>query len=520
MNPDGMSYLDVGREFWHGNWQTAVSAYWSPLYAWLTGAIIGLVRPSPRWEFPLLHLVNFAILMVALFCFGFCWRELLRFAHHGRRAGQGYLWASAYLLFIYVHFVFRDVALVTPDLMVAALAYVAGGLTLRIHRGEGQIGSAALLGIVLGLGYLAKAPMFPFGIAVVLTLLIAIPKGKGAVATVTVTLVVFIGIALPLLVALSITSKRLTLGESARLNQGWWVNGVRPMYRHWQGTPSRPAQHPTRRISDWPEAYEFAAPVPGTYPVWFDPTYWQAGLDASIHPRLELLALSTNLHEYRTFVLHDTPFLTAILLVLLLSQDSISGCLRSISAYWAILLPCASMFLMYAFVHWEPRFTSGFASIAVATVFARTGVGNQIRSAKLVRGTALAFGIITLYSTAVVMADERVENWSASVQVDIAEEVRQLGISPGESVAIIGDGFSAYWAHLSQLRIVAELPHASGMHDSAAAFWSSPAATQSKLLVALEHTGARAVIGAAPGFSVPAGWNPIGKTGLVMHVFP
>lgn len=204
MNPDGISYLDIGREVWSGNWHAAVNLHWSPLYAALAGIVIGVIRPSLAWEFPLVHLINFAILMATLVCFEFCWKELLRFAGRDddRKAGLGYLWAGAYFLFIYIHLdqhgIYRDVAVVTPDLLVAALTYVASGLTLRICGADGRIGDAALLGAVLGVGYLAKAPMFPFAIAVLLGLLFAATKRKAAVATVMIALLAFAVVAAPL----------------------------------------------------------------------------------------------------------------------------------------------------------------------------------------------------------------------------------------------------------------------------------------------------------------------------------
>ena len=59
MNVDGMSYLDVGYSFFRRDWANAVNAWWSPLYPWTVGLVLGLAKPSPRWEFPLVHLVDF-----------------------------------------------------------------------------------------------------------------------------------------------------------------------------------------------------------------------------------------------------------------------------------------------------------------------------------------------------------------------------------------------------------------------------------------------------------------------------
>src|SRR5437879_1116906 len=82
MNPDGISYLDVGDAFVHRNWAVAVNAWWSPLYPWTIGLVLRALGGYPKWEFPIVHLVNFAIFVLALFAFRFLLRALLDFVHN------------------------------------------------------------------------------------------------------------------------------------------------------------------------------------------------------------------------------------------------------------------------------------------------------------------------------------------------------------------------------------------------------------------------------------------------------
>src|SRR5437868_7153477 len=77
MNPDGISYLDVGDAFVQHDWTVAINGWWSPLYAWISGVVINAVRPAPQWEFPLVHAVNFLIFTFALFAFRFFLSSLL-----------------------------------------------------------------------------------------------------------------------------------------------------------------------------------------------------------------------------------------------------------------------------------------------------------------------------------------------------------------------------------------------------------------------------------------------------------
>src|SRR3954447_12337274 len=69
MNPDGIAYLDMGDAYVRGDWATAIRSHWSPLYAWLLGVWLRLVRPDAAAEFPLVHLVNLLIFVVAAAAF-------------------------------------------------------------------------------------------------------------------------------------------------------------------------------------------------------------------------------------------------------------------------------------------------------------------------------------------------------------------------------------------------------------------------------------------------------------------
>src|SRR5262245_9829139 len=85
---DGVSYLDLGDQFFaKGPWKT-LNPYWSPLYPFLLGTANHLLRPSYFWEFPLAHAVNWIIFAVSLACFDFFLLELIRY-HRQRRPALG-----------------------------------------------------------------------------------------------------------------------------------------------------------------------------------------------------------------------------------------------------------------------------------------------------------------------------------------------------------------------------------------------------------------------------------------------
>src|SRR5437762_3413860 len=83
MNPDGVSYLDIGDAYWRGDWHNAINAYWSPLYSWILGFFFKVLKPSPYWEYSLVHLVDFLIYVAMLACFEFFLATFIAYRKRG-----------------------------------------------------------------------------------------------------------------------------------------------------------------------------------------------------------------------------------------------------------------------------------------------------------------------------------------------------------------------------------------------------------------------------------------------------
>lgn len=273
MNPDGMSYLDLGASFYRRDWANAVNAWWSPLYAWVLGLVLGVLKPSARWEFPLVHAVNFAIFVIALAAFDFFLRSLLLLGREIRAeqsdAGEIPDWPFVLLAFSILWWVALELETlydVAPDLMAAACFFVTMGLLARL-RAEDKKWRFVLLGLSLGIGYWTKAVMFPLGFA---TLALAFwwkrsePKWRSGMA---IAALVFLVVSSPLILLLSKQKGRFTFGDSGKGNYAWSMSPT-TRRRNWQGREplSGTPIHPTRELMEHPPVYEFDGPVVGTYP--------------------------------------------------------------------------------------------------------------------------------------------------------------------------------------------------------------------------------------------------------------
>jgi len=97
----------------------------------------------------------------------------------------------------------------------------------------------------------------------------------------------------------------------------------------------------------------------------------------------------------------------------------------------------------------------------------------------------------------------------------IAEALRtDFGLEPGTPVAFIGYSYSAYWARLAGLRIVAEIHP-----EDTDRFWSTDPGRQAGVLRAFRDAGARAVVAEPSGTSImPAGWLAVGRSGYIVQL--
>jgi hypothetical protein len=527
MGSDGMSYLDISSAYLRGDWKSALNAYWSPLYSWAIALGLLALRPSPDWEFPVVHLVNFGIYLASLASFDFFWRTIIDhqrqrqagLAAESRRALPEEAWLGlGYALFIWSSLHLITLSGVHPDMAVSALVYLAAGLIVRIRREGAGWSEFALLGLVLGLGYLAKAAMFPLALIFLGVSLFAAGDLRRAVPRLIVALTVFLAVASPFVLALSRARGHLTLGETGKLNYIWYANGS--SYRPW--TQSQPDnQRPwsaTRRLLETPPVYEFAAPFGGTYPPWYDPSYWNTGLRPRFEPKAQLRALLANLLVYYDRLLTPQYGLIGAVSLLFWGGSRRWSGLKDVAENWFLVAPAAAALTMYALVVVETRYVAPFVLLLWAAVF----LGIRLPSAPEPRRLAAAvtvIGVLTLAGSAVYSTAWRHlkgDDACARIHREVARGLKQMGLQPGDRVACIGIGAVSYWARLARVSLVAELPQ-----PEAGRYWLAGPAVRCQVIEAFRKTGARLIVADSVPVGVSqTGWQQIGQTGYYAYSLP
>lgn len=515
IEPDGVNYLDVAYAYLRHDYHDAINAYWSPLYSWLLAVVIAAVHPPPYWESTALHMLNFLDYLLALTCFSFFFRELTRMVQaRGEPAGLLPTWAwkvFGYSLFVYASLELVGVGTDTPDLLVEAACFLGTGLILRIRRGESGWTNYAALGVVLGLGYLAKTVMFPLGFVFVFCALLARNDWKRNVPRVVLCFVVFLLIASPWLLTLSRAKGKFTYGEVSSLAYADYINGLMPL-SHWHGdipglgTPA----HSTRRVNEHPPVEEFATPYSVTYAPWYDGSYWDEGVKPHFEWRGQWRVLATTLTDYFRIASAQKGIAVGLFALIFLTTER-GRYFRELIKLWPVWLPAAATLGLYALVHVETRFLGAALVILWCCAF----VGVRLPQAEWTSRVWTSVLMAVCLAMAVTVAAVAGRDLGAIVKPprhaewEAARELMARGVRPGQTVTILGHtNVADYWAHLAQVRIVAEIPQ-----EGVPSYWDADAKTRSHVLELLAGTGARFVVTrVAPPASQASDWERLGST--------
>jgi hypothetical protein len=534
MAPDGMSYLDVASAYRAGDFKTAINSYWSPLFSWAIAATVLLGGSRATLAEPArVHALMFGCFLLALITVSFAIREAIRFVE-SRAASDAeseplprrWWWIAGYALFAWSSLELISLETVNPDILVSAFVYLTFALLFRIARGDTRLVTALCLGLTLGAGYLAKAAMFPLGLV---SLCVAgvlysrhLPNTR-LLRTLALSGFGFLLLAGPWIGVLSRATGHLTFGSAAKLNYAWLADGI-PICCWQGGYNAGVPTHPPRQIVKSPPAYEFAAPIRATFPLWYDPSYWYDGVQPRVHLVHQVSLFITNLSTY----LPDFGWVLAIMIVAFALATS--GMLRLADwRYWSLFILALATFGLYALVYTETRYVGGSA-VALCLVFlaglrpADRGGSAALRAVAL----ALAIPAVTL-ATFRTVADLRFGVVNATTggseedftsrknvpprqpqSIAMATALNALAIPEGTPVAVVGYGANAYWARLAHLRILSEL-------QGRDAFWGANDSIQQPIIDAMRRAGAQLIVADdPPSWADTHRWQRLGNTRAVM----
>jgi hypothetical protein len=505
INEDGVSYLDMSDAFLRHNWHLLINPIWSPLYPFLIGSVTWLTRPSALWEVPTVHIVNLAIFVAALASFEFFLRQAITVLRQQENLDDTdstaplpvWLWE----LLGYGLFAWSSVGMIsaprmlTPDLCVAIFVYLDAALLLRLRTSPKRFTTCLLLGLTLGLGYLAKAILFPMAFVLIAVAFLMIGKWKEALRPLAVTLLVFLAISAPLLVSMSERVGRFSYSEAGNINYVWHVDRFNPYSASASGPPAN-LKHPMIILHRNPNVFVFREPTAYTYPPRQDTEYWFAGIDAKRDLRKQIIAVGKNLTDFFAdgHIMPMWLLIVAGLSVVLFSRNSDQRA-KKIFRSSPLLISGIAAPGLYLLVHIEPRYVAPFFVLVLVGFFPGILLYDSRAAAKRSTVLTVAVSISVIAMTAFLVAYHlagfpRAEDKQLNLFVHVGTALNNQQVQSGDDIAIIGDSSDGCrWARLARVRIVAQL-----LRGDVTNFWRSSPRKQAEVYDAFARAGAKAIV--------------------------
>lgn len=519
---DAIAYMDMSDGVLSGgNWHRVINGVWSPLYPFLIGVARRVAAPTPIHEIRFDHLINIIIFLFAFFCFEFLLQSLWTEGERGRqeKAAEHAVPEWVFLCFGYGVFLWASLHEITlqslrPDMLMSGFLYVAVAILLRMRGHVASWGLYSTLGLVLGVGYLSKAPMLPIGLLVLAISLLVVDNWRVALAPALLAVAVLLVIGSLYYGPLSRIEGRFTFGDSSTFNYLVHVDGAGPgWYITDMGFGVGKPEHSPRKIFDQPPAYEFAVPVPNTHPLRFDPSYWTQRVTARFKLRPQVNAFLQNIRVINQILLTSGSLLAGLLTLCLVATNR-NGLVESLISQWPLTLIGLAGIGMYSLVHVEDRYVGAF--FALFWLGISYGLYRCVVHPKNWASAVLvAIPLATLIPMVVEAGCHAFDSPGRNIDAEVAIALRQFGVNDGDSVARISTGGDLGWARVSRVRIIAEVDWELGANS----FWPAAPAIQDELLAAFAKTGVKAVVAHNWGDLAPPAWQRLGKTHYWVHVF-
>jgi hypothetical protein len=493
LDGDAVCYMDIADLLHAHRWAGAVNGYWHPLYPAVLAAAQIMFHPS-RWnEIPSYYAANYAIFLLELVAMVLFVYALDRLRTRTLNGGAVPLLSREALALLGTALVViasqRELAIgfVRPDALLQALMLLSFAMMLNALATENLV-YAPLMGLFFGLAYLTKS--FAFVVALVsIGVMAAIELWVQRRSFLRVCLnkglavIVFACVAGPYIAALSHQKHRFDFGDSGALNYAWYVGGVEKMHLEpWMTSSFGPATvhlvHPEQQLLTSPGIYSYRAEPYGTYPDWFDTTYFNERVIPHLNPPALIKRDARNAVLVVRYLFNHPEAWILLLLLIALGARLRFGNWHRDNFWLPMILIGLAMWVLYGLVNVEERYVTLAYLVVLLPIFAALRAprpeANESVPSWLPTGSSAMIVLLAFLaageSLRVALERRRYESalphpWYNAEMFGAAQSLQQLGVMPGDEVACMG-GYAClnniYWARLAGVRILTEVYNPNG----------------------------------------------------------
>jgi hypothetical protein len=494
---DAVSYMDIGDLIRAHNWHAIINGYWNPLYPALLALGHTLFHATRYTELHAYYIVNFGIFLLEMLAV-VAFTDALVQLRELREAATAPLHPLPFLLDRYalrylgiailVISTQRELSMgkVRPDALLLAFLLFALAALLR-HLATARLRYAALMGFALGLAYLTKSFAFLFTLLCVIALVafrLFWQRHAPAriVAAGLLVLICFSIVAGPYIAALSRQKSRFDFGDSGNLNYVWFVAGTEKMHLQ-QDEPSLFGAadvhliHPDKQLLKSPPIFSYKQLPYGTYPDWFDASFFNERIKAHMNPHLQIVVIGQCLMRILRYMCNHPEAWVLLVLLLFAGARLHPAWQPSANAFWLVpILIGIAVLGIYAIVNVEDRYLSAAFLILLLPLFTAMRISSAAQSSAtqtIATRTAATAAVLLLALLAVGESARMVGELRRNLKVlqypggwydpniyGAAHALNDLGVGPGDTVACIGDMAcldTHHWARLAGVRILTEI---------------------------------------------------------------
>ena len=539
MDGDSVSFMDIADGLRVHHWSIALNCYWNPLYPALLAVTQSIAHPS-RWN----ELHAYALLNVLIFAGCLAATVYLvdglvglqrRFIPNGLADAAMSPLALRYAAVGLLFFSFERELLLgffRSDPLLLLFFLLAAGLLLRIQTGCG-LGLYPALGLTLGLAYLTKSFAFLPSTLLFLGLLLFGLTRKAEARTRIVTGAIlagacFLALAGPYIAGISRQMGHFTTGESARLNYAFFVDQT-PRWHEWAhhdlGRAGGAFLHPELQLLPSPPVFSFRNHPVGTFPLWFDPAWFTAGIQPHISLRGHIARL-LRCSQLLVLWLVNHPEGLLLLGVLLASGALLRRPRRDLWPWLVVPGWGLAMLGIYFPIDLQERYLTAMLLLIVVPVLAMLRRPASHTIVRVANATAVLLALIALATSFHEILNLRrqlhlIGRTSGLYSDEIfgaAQGLVDMGVQPGEPVGCMGGHtcyLDPYWARLAGVQIMGEIEVPDAVPSVVA--WNSFPDKQA-ITDALQSQGIHVIVTSMPGVSeVPAGWRQLGATSFFAY---
>jgi hypothetical protein len=347
---------------------------------------------------------------------------------------------------------------------------------------------------------------------------------------VAIATVVFVLLISPFVIAISKAKGRFTTGDAAILNFAYYLRGAAPY--NWQGeNDTGTPVHSSRKVFDSPPVYEFATPISGTYPSWYDPSYWHEGIKPRFDLKKQIKTIIINLSILGRQLLNPLMLgVLASLIILLGSTDDKRKTLHNLFDGWFLIFIGLAVTAAYLLVHLEPRYLAPFLVSLLMGLFFGVRLPDSKTARRLVSSATLAvflFFAVAVFPPSLRGAYSGLNDALKGRDAEknfywrVADGATQMGLREGDKISCVGASVThSKWARLAKVQIISEVYSPNWdylpQNTDEEVFWASDPAVKEQVMQVFAKTGAKAVVTLDPQANME-NWQPIGETGYYIR---